>query len=37
VLAGGLRTADIMRDGKARVSTAAVGESIVHELDKAAA
>jgi 3-isopropylmalate dehydrogenase len=37
VLAGGLRTADIMHGGKARVSTAVMGESIVHELDKAAA
>ncbi len=37
VLAGGLRTADIMQPGKAKVSTAVMGESIVRELDKAAA
>jgi 3-isopropylmalate dehydrogenase len=37
VLATGLRTADIMQDGMARVSTSVMGESIVHELDKAAA
>jgi len=37
VLAGGLRTADIMQPGKARVSTGVMGESIVRELDKLAA
>ena len=37
VLAGGLRTADIMQDGMAKVSTSAMGEAIVRELDKAAA
>ena len=37
VLAGGLRTADIMQPGKAKVSTSVMGEAIVHELDKAAA
>jgi len=37
VLAGGLRTADIMQPGKAKVSTSVMGESIVRELDKAAA
>jgi 3-isopropylmalate dehydrogenase len=37
VLAGGLRTGDIMQPGKAKVSTAVMGESIVRELDKAAA
>jgi 3-isopropylmalate dehydrogenase len=37
VLAGGLRTADIMQPGKARVSTSTMGEAIVRELDKAAA
>ena len=37
VLAGGLRTADIMQPGKARVSTSVMGESIVRELDKLAA
>jgi 3-isopropylmalate dehydrogenase len=36
VLAGGLRTADIMQEGKARVSTSTMGEAIVRELDKAA-
>jgi 3-isopropylmalate dehydrogenase len=36
VLAGGLRTADIMQPGKAKVSTSVMGESIVRELDKAA-
>ena len=34
VLDGGLRTADIMQPGKARVSTRVMGESIVRELDK---
>jgi 3-isopropylmalate dehydrogenase len=36
VLAGGLRTADIMQPGKARVSTAVMGEAVVAELDKLA-
>ena len=36
VLAGGLRTADIMQPGKARVSTSVMGEAIVTELDKKA-
>jgi 3-isopropylmalate dehydrogenase len=36
VLAGGLRTADIMQPGMAKVSTAVMGETIVRELDKAA-
>jgi 3-isopropylmalate dehydrogenase len=36
VLAGGLRTADIMQDGMAKVSTSTMGEAIVRELDKAA-
>jgi 3-isopropylmalate dehydrogenase len=36
VLATGLRTADIMQDGMARVSTSVMGESIVRELDQAA-
>jgi 3-isopropylmalate dehydrogenase len=35
VLAGGLRTADIMQPGMAKVSTSVMGESIVRELDKA--
>ena len=34
VLAGGLRTADIMQPGKARVSTKVMGESIIRELEK---
>jgi 3-isopropylmalate dehydrogenase len=36
VLAGGLRTADIMQDGKAKVSTDVMGDSILRELDKLA-
>ncbi|NJO38853.1 MAG: 3-isopropylmalate dehydrogenase, partial [Rhizobiales bacterium] len=36
VLAGGLRTGDIMQDGMAKVSTSVMGETIVRELDKAA-
>lgn len=34
VLAGGLRTVDIMQSGKAKVSTSVMGEAIVAELDK---
>jgi len=34
VLAGGLRTADIMQPGKARVSTAVMGDSILRALDR---
>ena len=34
VLAGGLRTADIMSKGMAKVSTTVMGDSIVRELDK---
>lgn len=34
VLAGGLRTGDIMQDGKAKVSTSGMGEAIAMELDK---
>ena len=37
VLDGGLRTADIMQPGKARVSTEVMGEAVVSELDKLAA
>jgi 3-isopropylmalate dehydrogenase len=37
VLAGGLRTADVMEPGKARVSTSVMGESLLRELDKLAA
>lgn len=37
VLAGGLRTADIMQPGKAKVSTTVMGEAIVAELDKLSA
>ncbi|CAA7623169.1 3-isopropylmalate dehydrogenase [Magnetospirillum sp. SS-4] len=36
VLKGGLRTADIMQPGKAKVSTTVMGEAVVRELDKAA-
>ena len=36
VLAGGLRTADIMQDGKAKVSTDVMGDAIIRELDKLA-
>jgi 3-isopropylmalate dehydrogenase len=34
VLDGGLRTADIMQPGKAKVSTTVMGEAVVRELDK---
>ncbi len=37
VLAGGLRTADIMQPGKAKVSTNVMGEALVGELNKLAA
>ena len=37
VLAGGLRTADIMQVGTARVSTSVMGEAVVRELNKLAA
>ncbi len=37
VLDGGLRTADIMQPGKAKVSTSVMGEAITGELDKLAA
>ena len=37
VLDGGLRTADIMQPGMARVSTRVMGEQIVRTLDKLAA
>jgi 3-isopropylmalate dehydrogenase len=37
VLAGGLRTADIMQPGKGKVSTTVMGDSILRELDKQAA
>ena len=37
VLASGLRTADIMGVGTARVSTNVMGESIIRELDKLSA
>ena len=36
VLDGGLRTADIMQPGKARVSTSVMGEAITREMDKLA-
>lgn len=34
VLAGGLRTADIMQEGKAKVSTGVMGDAVVRELEK---
>ncbi len=37
VLAGGLRTSDIMQPGKARVSTGVMGDAILRELDNLAA
>ena len=37
VLNGGIRTADIMGPGTARVSTSVMGDSILRELGKAAA
>ncbi|MEQ9641858.1 MAG: 3-isopropylmalate dehydrogenase [Alphaproteobacteria bacterium] len=37
VLAGGIRTADIMQPGKAKVSTTVMGETLIRELDKLAA
>ena len=37
VLSNGLRTADIMAPGTARVGTSVMGESILRELDKLAA
>jgi 3-isopropylmalate dehydrogenase len=37
VLASGLRTADIMAPGTAKVGTNMMGESILRELDKLAA
>ncbi|HYG91874.1 MAG TPA: isocitrate/isopropylmalate family dehydrogenase, partial [Azospirillum sp.] len=37
VLAGGMRTADIMAPGMARCSTTVMGDSILRELDKLAA
>jgi 3-isopropylmalate dehydrogenase len=37
VLAGGLRTADIMQQGMAKVSTGVMGDAIARELDKLAA
>ncbi len=36
VLKGGLRTADIMQPGKAKVSTTVMGEAVVRDLDKTA-
>ena len=37
ILDSGLRTADIMQPGKTKVSTEAMGEALVKELDKLAA
>jgi 3-isopropylmalate dehydrogenase len=34
VLASGMRTADIMQEGKARVSTSVMGDTLMRELDK---
>jgi 3-isopropylmalate dehydrogenase len=36
VLAGGLRTADIMQEGTDRVSTTAMGDAVLRELDSLA-
>ncbi len=36
VLAGGIRTADIMQEGTARVSTSVMGDAVLHQLDKLA-
>ena len=36
VLNGGLRTADIMQPGKAKVSTTVMGETLIREMDKLA-
>jgi 3-isopropylmalate dehydrogenase len=36
VLSSGVRTTDIMQEGKARVSTKVMGDTILHELDKLA-
>jgi len=37
LLAGGIRTADIMQPGSARVSTTVMGDTVLRELDKLAA
>jgi 3-isopropylmalate dehydrogenase len=37
VLGGGMRTADIMQPGMARVSTSVLGESVVRQMEKLAA
>ena len=37
LLASGLRTADIMQPGKAKVSTSVMADAIIRELDKSAA
>jgi 3-isopropylmalate dehydrogenase len=34
ILAGGMRTADIMQPGKAKVSTSVLSDAIIGELDK---
>ncbi len=34
ILASGMRTADIMQEGKARVSTSVMGDTLLRELDK---
>ena len=37
VLASGIRTADIMQQGKTKVPTTTMGESLIRELDNLAA
>ena len=37
VLGGGLRTADIMQNGMARVGTSVMGEAVLRELEKLSA
>jgi 3-isopropylmalate dehydrogenase len=37
VLASGLRTADVMAPGTAKVGTSVMGESVIRELEKLAA
>jgi 3-isopropylmalate dehydrogenase len=37
ILAGGMRTADIMQPGKAKVSTSVLSDAIIGELDKLSA
>jgi 3-isopropylmalate dehydrogenase len=37
VLNGGIRTADIMQEGTAKVSTAVMGDAVLHQLNKLSA